>query len=143
MGNTLGSIEAPSPAVNYHHEKCHWVDDEERKHCVACAERFTLTRRRHHCRACGDLFCSECCQAPSEPLKERTCRACTKTLSAQSRHAMSPMMLPSPSPSSSMHSIRDDYSARSSSCSDSYSSAATHHAHFSVRIDGKLQSYHA
>lgn len=28
--------------------------------CQLCKERFTLTRRRHHCRACGGVFCSTC-----------------------------------------------------------------------------------
>ena len=27
--------------------------------CAACYKSFTLTRRRHHCRRCGDSFCDQ------------------------------------------------------------------------------------
>ncbi len=38
-----------------------WVGDEEVKACMACKREFhILFRRRHHCRACGGLFCYEC-----------------------------------------------------------------------------------
>lgn len=28
----------------------HWVPDEEAPHCMICENKFTLVRRRHHCR---------------------------------------------------------------------------------------------
>ena len=37
-----------------------WMDDAESSICCGCAKPFTLLRRRHHCRRCGRLFCSEC-----------------------------------------------------------------------------------
>ena len=37
-----------------------WIKDEEVTMCMACQDKFTKIRRRHHCRACGkvgvDLF---------------------------------------------------------------------------------------
>lgn len=37
-----------------------WVVDSTSQRCTWCQRSFTLTRRRHHCRACGLLFCSSC-----------------------------------------------------------------------------------
>ncbi|OBS80538.1 hypothetical protein A6R68_21255, partial [Neotoma lepida] len=31
------------------------------KECYDCSEKFTTFRRRHHCRLCGQIFCSRCC----------------------------------------------------------------------------------
>ena len=34
-----------------------WVADDDAEACKACNEKFTVfTRRRHHCRGCGDIF---------------------------------------------------------------------------------------
>jgi hypothetical protein len=37
-----------------------WEPDEWRTTCSECNSKFTLWRRRSHCRACGRLFCSNC-----------------------------------------------------------------------------------
>lgn len=37
-----------------------WVPDEEAPECHGCARRFTFFKRRHHCRACGGVFCGDC-----------------------------------------------------------------------------------
>ena len=37
-----------------------WVPDSQAKTCRDCRLPFNLVRRRHHCRACGQVFCSEC-----------------------------------------------------------------------------------
>lgn len=37
-----------------------WVRDEESDHCLLCEVKFTLTKRRHHCRRCGKLVCGPC-----------------------------------------------------------------------------------
>lgn len=38
-----------------------WLPDNESDVCMKCNTRFTFRKRRHHCRACGLLFCSNCC----------------------------------------------------------------------------------
>eukprot|EP01062_Namystynia_karyoxenos_P033914 TRINITY_DN24886_c0_g1_i1.p1 TRINITY_DN24886_c0_g1~~TRINITY_DN24886_c0_g1_i1.p1 ORF type:complete len:522 (+),score=140.57 TRINITY_DN24886_c0_g1_i1:81-1568(+) len=38
----------------------HWVSDKTSARCVGCGAEFTMMRRRHHCRSCGEVFCSEC-----------------------------------------------------------------------------------
>ena len=37
-----------------------WVKDHERQGCVECGLKFTFTKRRHHCRGCGEIFCGRC-----------------------------------------------------------------------------------
>ena len=37
-----------------------WVPDGASKTCLLCGKGFNLTRRRHHCRACGNLLCAQC-----------------------------------------------------------------------------------
>lgn len=37
-----------------------WVPDKIATHCKACTRDFGLTRRKHHCRNCGDIFCKNC-----------------------------------------------------------------------------------
>ncbi|XP_053331323.1 zinc finger FYVE domain-containing protein 16 [Spea bombifrons] len=54
-----------------------WVPDSEAPNCMYCKVKFTFTKRRHHCRACGKVFCSVCC---SEKCKlqymEKEARVC-------------------------------------------------------------------
>lgn len=37
------------------------MPDSVSKECYECCEKFTTFRRRHHCRVCGQIFCSQCC----------------------------------------------------------------------------------
>ncbi|GLD95352.1 hypothetical protein PINS_up003996 [Pythium insidiosum] len=38
-----------------------WIENSDRAECVVCYRRFhPLTRRRHHCRLCGDVICRDC-----------------------------------------------------------------------------------
>ena len=41
-------------------EKTNWMPDQLCKTCYACEAQFTVFRRRHHCRLCGQVFCSRC-----------------------------------------------------------------------------------
>jgi FYVE zinc finger/WW domain len=36
------------------------VEDALRPNCSHCEEAFTMSKRRHHCRLCGDVFCDPC-----------------------------------------------------------------------------------
>lgn len=55
---------AGSASTRSHHmrNRCPpvWVPDQLVVACSSCNASFTLFRRRHHCRACGQIFCSEC-----------------------------------------------------------------------------------
>lgn len=37
-----------------------WVEDSECTACSGCSKLFGVTRRKHHCRECGNIFCSKC-----------------------------------------------------------------------------------
>lgn len=37
-----------------------WMPDSSANECMKCKSKFGLFRRRHHCRACGLILCSNC-----------------------------------------------------------------------------------
>eukprot|EP00339_Tiarina_fusa_P010015 CAMPEP_0117011734 /NCGR_PEP_ID=MMETSP0472-20121206/10029_1 /TAXON_ID=693140 ORGANISM="Tiarina fusus, Strain LIS" /NCGR_SAMPLE_ID=MMETSP0472 /ASSEMBLY_ACC=CAM_ASM_000603 /LENGTH=472 /DNA_ID=CAMNT_0004714629 /DNA_START=29 /DNA_END=1444 /DNA_ORIENTATION=+ len=37
-----------------------WEDDSKVKRCPKCRTEFGWTSRKHHCRACGKVFCNKC-----------------------------------------------------------------------------------
>jgi growth factor-regulated tyrosine kinase substrate len=37
-----------------------WVSDSDSKSCYRCRTDFSAFNRRHHCRACGQIFCHAC-----------------------------------------------------------------------------------
>lgn len=62
-----------------------WVKDKERNGCNLCMRNFRSWRRKHHCRMCGEVVCSECSVLRSVELpvvgqsKLRLCKACIST----------------------------------------------------------------
>ena len=38
-----------------------WIPDGDAANCMICDSRFTMVKRRHHCRACGKVLCGLCC----------------------------------------------------------------------------------
>ncbi|SSD58248.1 related to 1-phosphatidylinositol 3-phosphate 5-kinase FAB1 [Saccharomycodes ludwigii] len=40
--------------------KEYWMKDENCKECFHCGKSFNTFRRKHHCRICGQIFCSNC-----------------------------------------------------------------------------------
>jgi hypothetical protein len=38
-----------------------WVDSDKVLKCQICASSFGMFNRKHHCRACGGVFCRTCC----------------------------------------------------------------------------------
>ncbi|KFM56661.1 WD repeat and FYVE domain-containing protein 3, partial [Stegodyphus mimosarum] len=67
----------------------HWVRDEGGDSCTACGVRFSFSERRHHCRNCGQLFCSRCSRFESEISRlrilkpVRVCQGCYNVLKSQ------------------------------------------------------------
>ena len=47
-----------------------WVPDHRASMCQQCGVEFSLVVRRHHCRACGKIFCSACSNGKA-PIKYR------------------------------------------------------------------------
>lgn len=56
-----------------------WLSDNETDSCMACDNLFTLIKRRHHCRSCGKIFCSDCCRqkAKLQYLDNKEARVCS------------------------------------------------------------------
>ncbi|RZF45662.1 hypothetical protein LSTR_LSTR010613 [Laodelphax striatellus] len=69
----------------------HWLKDEGAETCAACAVRFSIYERRHHCRNCGQLFCSKCSRFESEISRlrilkpVRVCQGCHASLRSQQK----------------------------------------------------------
>lgn len=67
-----------------------WVPDSQAPVCMKCDVKFTFTKRRHHCRACGKVFCATCCSLKCRLVymdrkEARVCVTCHSALtSAQS-----------------------------------------------------------
>ncbi|XP_060699660.1 myotubularin-related protein 3 isoform X3 [Hemiscyllium ocellatum] len=67
-------------------EVTRWYPDHLAPQCYGCESRFWLASRKHHCRNCGNVFCSSCCNqkipVPSQQLFEpsRVCKSCYSSL---------------------------------------------------------------
>ncbi|KAI5637490.1 phosphatidylinositol-4-phosphate 5-Kinase domain-containing protein [Phthorimaea operculella] len=55
LGSGGGTRYADTELARY------WMPDDISRECYECATRFSALRRRHHCRVCGQIFCSRCC----------------------------------------------------------------------------------
>ncbi|XP_005288254.2 zinc finger FYVE domain-containing protein 16 isoform X1 [Chrysemys picta bellii] len=84
-----------------------WVPDSEAPNCMNCQVKFTFTKRRHHCRACGKVFCGVCCNRKCKlqytEKEARVCIGCYKSINKA--QAFERMMSPTgPIPNSSISS---------------------------------------
>ncbi|KAM4021628.1 zinc finger FYVE domain-containing protein 9 [Anomaloglossus baeobatrachus] len=81
-----------------------WVPDSHAPNCMKCEARFTFTKRRHHCRACGKVFCAACCSLKCKLLymdkkEARVCVICHSVLiNAQAWENMMSASVQSPNP---------------------------------------------
>ncbi|XP_029285285.1 zinc finger FYVE domain-containing protein 9 [Cottoperca gobio] len=62
-----------------------WVPDGQAQVCMKCGVKFTFTKRRHHCRACGKVFCALCSNLKFrlthlDGKEGRVCVSCHSTL---------------------------------------------------------------
>nr|XP_057919052.1 RUN and FYVE domain-containing protein 1 [Doryrhamphus excisus] len=57
-----------------------WLKDDEATQCKQCQKEFSIARRKHHCRNCGDIYCNTCSSnelaLPSYPRPVRVCDMC-------------------------------------------------------------------
>ncbi|KAI8849389.1 hypothetical protein BC829DRAFT_185940 [Chytridium lagenaria] len=75
--------------------RSHWKPDSSSQTCDSCRSKFGLLTRRHHCRACGGLFCGAC--SPHVARLDHTaqphpagmlCRICSNCHAAFERKAL-------------------------------------------------------
>ncbi|XP_020327518.1 RUN and FYVE domain-containing protein 1 isoform X2 [Oncorhynchus kisutch] len=61
-----------------------WLKDDEATQCKQCQKEFSIARRKHHCRNCGDIYCNSCSTnelaLPSYPRPVRVCDICHSLL---------------------------------------------------------------
>ena len=61
-----------------------WLKDKDAAECQSCESAFSLSRRKHHCRNCGGIFCNTCSDntmpLPSSAKPVRVCDICHSTL---------------------------------------------------------------
>lgn len=58
-----------------------WVPDADAQNCMLCNVKFSVIKRRHHCRACGKVLCSKCCSLKAsldymDNAEGRVCHPC-------------------------------------------------------------------
>ncbi|XP_045535209.1 protein RUFY3 isoform X2 [Papilio machaon] len=57
-----------------------WTSDKDAVACAACTKEFNITRRKHHCRRCGHIFCAACSDKtvalPGNTKPVRVCDTC-------------------------------------------------------------------
>lgn len=69
-----------------------WIPDSDAPSCMLCDVKFTVLKRRHHCRACGKVLCNKCCNMKYRleyqgNIDSRVCVACYQLLmKAENQH---------------------------------------------------------
>ncbi|XP_035538082.1 RUN and FYVE domain-containing protein 2 isoform X1 [Morone saxatilis] len=57
-----------------------WLKDKDASQCKLCEKEFSISRRKHHCRNCGEIFCNSCSDnelpLPASPKPVRVCDTC-------------------------------------------------------------------
>ncbi|XP_078660476.1 RUN and FYVE domain-containing protein 2-like isoform X7 [Branchiostoma floridae x Branchiostoma belcheri] len=76
--------EALKDELKFNQDKV-WTDDKDVTDCRQCEKQFSVSRRKHHCRNCGGIFCNDCSDnkmpLPSSAKPVRVCDQChTKLL---------------------------------------------------------------
>lgn len=75
------SSSAPPPLVLMHPDE--WQEPEHARECNVCNKTFKSLRRKHSCRACGEVICKSCSETlrvdvvgRSDPQNVRLCHPC-------------------------------------------------------------------
>ena len=74
--------------LKYHN----WKRDTDSPACHGCGSFFSLIKRRHHCRSCGEIYCNECTRNKTSLLDlghlepQRVCETCFKGEQAFMEH---------------------------------------------------------
>ncbi|KAL4114089.1 hypothetical protein PRIC2_014769 [Phytophthora ramorum] len=63
-------------------QRTSWVNDEDRFSCHICNKRFSVFKRKHHCRACGEVICNSC--SLYHRIQSRSMRVCVSCVAFHS-----------------------------------------------------------
>ena len=71
-------------------DQSHWVKDEFVLNCTSCSTAFSLSVRKHHCRRCGEIFCTQCAGKTARlprlgygTTAQRVCESCFSAVSLE------------------------------------------------------------
>eukprot|EP00756_Hemistasia_phaeocysticola_P001171 Hpha_TRINITY_DN10837_c0_g1::TRINITY_DN10837_c0_g1_i1::g.23481::m.23481/K06276/PDPK1; 3-phosphoinositide dependent protein kinase-1 len=88
-GIDFASLPNAELMYQWHPVAASWVHDCDGANCRKCGLEFSMTRRKHHCRRCGQIFCGKC-SANREVVpglfrgeKVRLCDSCTRVVQSQ------------------------------------------------------------
>lgn len=85
------------------------MPDSKSKECYECSMKFTTFRRKHHCRLCGQIFCSKCCNQVV-PGKIINCSDDLKVCTHCSKKVLTHLKSSTINPDSDLQVLRDDLS---------------------------------
>ncbi|XP_053376011.1 rab GTPase-binding effector protein 1-like isoform X2 [Mercenaria mercenaria] len=54
------SLQIQLEQIRQSETEVRWQNEEDIDDCHACKQQFSVTKRKHHCRHCGKVFCSDC-----------------------------------------------------------------------------------
>ena len=74
-------IEDPDEKLSFGMKAPLWLQDNSVSMCQDCAGIFSMMRRRHHCRGCGQIICASCSKhrvfLPYLNREDRVCNRCS------------------------------------------------------------------
>ncbi|KAH3759679.1 hypothetical protein Pelo_8498 [Pelomyxa schiedti] len=59
--STSAPVPPPQKPKHLLEQRPEWMPDGNAKSCPLCHDSFSLSRRKHHCRKCGQVFDAKCC----------------------------------------------------------------------------------
>merc|ERR1719347_29875 len=82
------SLQMELEKIRQAEKEVRWQHEEDVDDCNSCKTPFSVTKRKHHCRHCGRVYCSDCVakQVPSGP-NGRTSRVCDVCHTLLSHHS--------------------------------------------------------
>ena len=54
------SLQVELEKIRQAETEVRWQHEEDVEECNSCRQQFSVTRRKHHCRHCGRIFCTDC-----------------------------------------------------------------------------------
>ncbi|KAG6611448.1 RUN and FYVE domain-containing protein 1 [Phytophthora cinnamomi] len=83
LNRLQGIVEDLRMSSQLYIQRATWVKNNERTTCNLCTRNFHALRRKHHCRRCGEVVCSDCSTVETIDLpaigysKLRLCKVCS------------------------------------------------------------------
>jgi hypothetical protein len=94
--NAVASAPLPSFPSTAPRQRPDWLPDSSSSACLTCQRSFTFTRRRHHCRSCGLIYCGKCCRQRvllphlGYQSKQLVCDRCVNSFYSSTRFDVAP-----------------------------------------------------